>query len=93
MPRLGGADEIVVRAVERRRHLLESARVAVGELARREALARRRLLHLEAVLVGAGQEVHVLAVEPLEAGDRIGRQRLIGMADVRRPVGIGDRAW
>ncbi len=42
----------------------------------------------QAVLVGAGQEEHVLAVEPLEARQRIGRDRLIGMADVRRAVWI-----
>ena len=51
------------------------ARVAVGERLRGEPFLDRRLLHLEAVLVGAGQEEHVLAVEPLEASDRIGRDR------------------
>jgi hypothetical protein len=39
------------------------------------------------VLVGAGQEQHVIAVEPLEAGERIGGQRLVGLADMRRPLG------
>ncbi len=47
--------------------------------------------HLQAVLVGAGQEEHVLAVEPLEARQRIGRDRLIGVADMRHAVRIGDR--
>ena len=56
----------------------------VGELARAQALARRRLHHLDAVLVGAGEEIDVVTVEPHEAGDRVGRQRLIGMADMRR---------
>ena len=64
--------------------------VAVGQLARRDALARGRLQHLDAVLVGAGQEEDVVAVEPLEAGDRVGRDRLIGMADMRRAIRIGD---
>ena len=50
----------------------------------------RRLLHLQAVLVGAGEEEHVLAVEPLEARDRVGGDRLVGMADMGRPVGVGD---
>ena len=50
-------------------HLAKALRIAVGELARRQALGQRRLLHLQAVLVGAGQEEDVLAVEPLEARD------------------------
>ncbi len=88
--RLGGADEIVVGAAEGGDHLLEQRRIAVGQLARLQPFALGRLLHLDAVLVGAGQEIDVVAVEPLEAGDRIGRQRLIGMADMRGAVGIGD---
>ena len=51
----------------------------------------RGLHHLLAVLVGAGQEEHVLAVEPLKARQRIGRDRLIGVADMRHAVRIGDR--
>ncbi len=50
-----------------------------------------RLHHLDAVLVGAGEEEDVVAVEPLEAGDGVGRDRLVGVADVGRAVGIGDR--
>jgi hypothetical protein len=88
--RLGGADEIVVGEVQRRGHGAEALRVAVGELARRDAFLDGRLLHLEAMLVGAGQEEHVLAVEPLEARDRIGGDRLVGVPDVRRPVRIGN---
>ncbi len=59
--------------------------------ARRDAFARRGLQHLDAVLVGAGQEIDVVAVEPLKARDRVGRDRLIGVTDVRNAVGIGDR--
>ena len=65
--------------------------IAVEQLARRDPLAGRGLLHLQAVLVGAGEEEDVVAVEPLEAGDRIGRDRLVGVPDMRRAVGIGDR--
>ena len=91
MALLGGADEVVVRAVEPLHHGLEARHVARDQLPRRELLLRRRLQHLDAVLVGAGEEEHVVAVEPHEAGDRVGRDRLIGMADMRRPVRIGDR--
>ena len=45
----------------------------------------------DAVLVGAGEEEHVVAVEPHEAGDGVGGDRLIGVADMRRAVRIGDR--
>ena len=37
-----------------------------------------------AVLVGAGEEEDVVAVEPHEAGDRVGRDRLVGVTDMRR---------
>jgi len=43
------------------------------------------------VLVGAGEEIDVVAVEPHEAGDGVGRDRLIGVADMRRAVRVGDR--
>ena len=49
-----------------------------------------RPLHLLAVLVHAGDEQHVIAVEPLEARDRVGRDALIGMADMRRAIGVGN---
>ena len=84
MARIGGADEVIVRAVQLAHHLLEQRCVAVGEFARRQALAKRRLLHLDAVLVGAGQEEDVAAVEAHEAGERVGGQRLVGVADMRR---------
>ena len=49
------------------------------------------LQHLDAVLVGAGEEEHVVAVEPHEARNRVGRDRLVGVADMRDAVRIGDR--
>ena len=51
----------------------------------------RRLGHFQAMLVGAGLEPHVAALAALETRHRVGRDRLIGMADVRRAVGIADR--
>ena len=80
-----------LRDVQRRGHVAEARRVAVGERARGEPSFMRGLLHLEAVLVGAGQEEHVLAVEALEARDGIGRDRLIGVTDVR--ARRSDRKW
>ena len=68
----------------------------IAELRSASSIARNafllgRLLHLQAVLVGAGQEEHVLAVEPLEARQRVGGDDLVGMADMRLAVRIEDR--
>ena len=57
----------------------------------RDALLGRGLLDLLAVLVGAGEEEHVIAVEPHEAGDGVGRDHLVGVPDMRGAVRIGDR--
>ena len=86
-----GADVVVVRAVHPLDHGAEQHDVAIHQLPRGYALARRGLLDLLAVLVCAGEEQHVIAVEPLEAGDRIGRDDLVGVADVRGAVRVGNR--
>ena len=72
-------------------HRLEARDVAVDQLLRRDALLGGGLRDLDAVLVGAGEEEHVVAVEPLEARDRVGRDHLVGVADMRRAVRIRDR--
>jgi DNA-binding GntR family transcriptional regulator len=84
-------DEAVVGAVEKVRHLAEPRRHVVHEGLRRRPGLRRRLLDLEPVLVRARHEEHVEAIEALEAGDRVGCDHLIGMADMRRPIRVGDR--
>src|SRR5947209_14300142 len=43
------------------------------------------------MLVGACLETDVAALLPLEPGDRVRGDRFIGVADVRRAVGIADR--
>ena len=88
---LRGADEAIVRDVKSIAHLLEKTRHFVGKCARLDAFAARCLRHLQAVLVGAGLEAHVAALAALEARDRVGGDRFIGVADVRRPVGVADR--
>ena len=47
-------------------------------------------LHLLAVLVGAGQEEDLVAHQPPETRDDVGQDLLVGMAQVRRPVGVVD---
>ena len=91
MALLGGADEIVVRAVHALDHGLEARHVALEQLVRRQPFLGAGLLDFLAVLVGAGEEIDVVAVEPHEAGDGVGGDRLIGVADMRRAVRVGDR--
>ena len=88
---VGGADEPVEGDVELFLQPLEHVGVAPRQLGGRDALRRGRLGHLQAVLVGAGQEADVEAVEALEPGDRVGRDVLVGMPDVR--VRRWDRRW
>src|SRR2546423_14983917 len=61
MPRLGGADEIVVAQLEALDHGAEPRHRALDQLAQRHPRLRRRLLHFEAVLAGAGEKEHVVA--------------------------------
>ena len=91
MARLGGADELIVRGVQELRHLLETRGILVDELLGRDAFLSGGLRDLDAVLVSAGQEEHVVAVEPLEARDRVGGDDLVAIADVWRTVRIRDR--
>jgi hypothetical protein len=62
----------------------------VCQSARIDASVARRLGHLEPMFVGAGHEEHVAAIEPVEARDRIRGDRLVGVADMRAPVGVAD---
>ena len=91
MPRLRRAHDVVGAGVQHLAHRLELGRDAVDERLRRQALARRGLLHLQAMLVHAGDEQRLAPVEPHEALDRVGRDALIGVADMRRAIGVGDR--
>ena len=88
---VGRADEAVERAVHPLRHGAEPARKVVDEGARGDAVAERGLLNLQAVLVRAGHEEHVVPVEALEARDGVGRDDLVGVADMGRAIRVGDR--
>ena len=72
------------------RHALELGGVPIRELARGNSFLARRLEHLDAVLVRAGHEEDVPAIVAMETGDRIRRDQLVGMPDVRLAVGIGN---
>ena len=77
------ADEIVVGDVQLLPRLLVERGDRVGEVLWRLAGGFRGLLHLLAVLVGAGEEVHVLAEQAVPASDGIADDGGVGVAEVR----------
>ena len=91
VPRLGRADEVVVRDPELFPEVPERRRVAVGDDDRRDAFLLRDLLDVLAVLVGAGQEAHVLAREAEIAGERVRDDRRVEVPDVGPVVDVVDR--
>ncbi len=91
VPRLGRADEVVVRDPELSPEVPERRRVAVGHDDRRDAFLLRDLLDVLAVLVRAGQETHVLAREAEIAGERVRDDRGVEMPDVGPVVDVVDR--
>ncbi|MOA29415.1 hypothetical protein D3C78_1504260 [compost metagenome] len=86
-----GTDEIIVRGVEQLAHLAELIGIALRQLFRRNTFRPRRLLHLLAVFIGAGQEENIHSIQALKACHGVRRNQLIGMADMRLAVRIGDR--
>src|SRR6202048_4454107 len=85
-----GADETVERDIQTLIHLLEPQGIACRDFQRRQLLKFGGLGHLQAVLVGTGEKEDILAVEPRKARQRIGRDRLIGVADMRQAVWVRD---
>jgi hypothetical protein len=89
--RLGRADEVVVGDAEAVPRLLEPGGVAVGLLLGRDARRFGRLGDLEAVLVGAREEVGVVAEQPMPPRYRVSDDRGVGVADVGGVVDVVDR--
>ena len=89
---VGRADETVVRDVQCIEQILEVPGHFVGEVARGLAQVACLLSHLQTMLVGPCLEPHFASTQALEAGDDIGRDRFIGMADMRLAIGIVDRS-
>ena len=78
MAPLGGADEHVVGELQRTPHLFEAGGHGVGVGQRLHPLLAGGALHVEAVLVGAHEEVDVVPDEPVIAGQRVGGDLLVG---------------
>jgi hypothetical protein len=74
---LGGADEVVVGDVQPLPRVGELGGDLVGERLRRLAGGVGGLLDLEAVLVGAGEELHVVAQQPVPARERVADDRRV----------------
>ena len=87
----GGADEVVVGDVQPSPRLGELRGDAVGELLRGEPGRLGSLLDLEAVLVGAGEELHLVAEEAVPAGDCVADDGRVGVPEVRLRVDVVDR--
>ncbi len=88
MALFGGVDEIVIRTIHPFHHRLEARHIAIEQLARRQPLLDGRLLDLLSVLVGPGQKIHIVAIEPHEACNGVGGDRFIGVADMWRAIGV-----
>ena len=99
---IGGPDEEVVRRLELRRERLELLRVqigqvlealgvAVGQLTRLQPLRLGGVGHRLAVLVGAGEEEHVLAALAHVPREHVGGDLLVRVAKVRLRVDVVDR--
>ena len=86
-----GPDEEVVGGVDLRHQRLEALGVAVGELGRRDALALGGVDDRLAVLVGPGQEEDVLAPLAHVAGEDVGRDRRVRVAEMGLGVDVVDR--
>jgi hypothetical protein len=89
--RLGGPDEIVVRNIEQRRQVAELLRHPVGKGRRRHAGLSGRALDFLAVLVGTGEEKHVVAHQPVRPRRRVRDHRRVGMAEMGLGVDVVDR--
>jgi hypothetical protein len=68
----------------------EFVRNAADEFRRGHAGLLRAELHLLPVLIEAGEEVNFAPGEPHIAGHGVGQHLFIGVADVRRAVGVVD---
>ncbi|MCY1172255.1 hypothetical protein D9M73_123870 [compost metagenome] len=87
---IAGADEAIARNLQFLGHCLEIAAHFIGQRTRGQVTLARFLDHFQAMFIGPGLEADFAAQLALIARDRIGRDRLIGMPDMRTSIGIAD---
>ena len=64
----------------------EFRRDLIDELLRRDAGFLGRLLHFLPVLIDAGEEENLFALQPMITRDDVGQHLFVGVTDVRRPL-------
>src|SRR5690606_37166871 len=90
VPGLAGADEVVVGDVERRPRLAEALGGTVGPGTGGHPVGLGGALNFESMLVGAGEEERLVTQQAVPAGDGVGHDRGVGVADVRGVVDVVD---
>ena len=86
-----GADEIIIGKAKRARQVAEMLAYAIRESLRVHPRIARGLFHLLAMFIRAGEEKHLMALQPPPARQHIRRHRGIGMADMRLVIHIINR--
>ncbi len=87
----GGADVVVVGDAHALPEVCEGLGDLVGELLGRDAGGGGGALDLLAVLVGAGEEEGVVTEQAVTAGEDVGHDGGVGVADVGARVDVVDR--
>ena len=87
---IGGADEAVVADIQQLPQVFDGGDDLVNVLLGGHAGIGGLILDLLAVLVGAGQEHDVIALHPLEAGQRVAGHGGVAVADVQLVAGVVD---
>ena len=90
VPLLSGANKVVVGNVEHLPCVAEARADAVAKVLRVHVCFACGLENFLAVLVRASKEVGVESVEAMKARQKIGYHRRIGVAHVRRGIGVVD---
>ena len=91
MPFFGCADEVVIGVIQQFGEVAEVLADLIGKALRVDTCLFSRFLYLLAMFISAGQEHHVITIEPLEPGEHIAGKRGIGMADMWLVIHIIDR--
>ena len=87
---IGGADKAVVADIQQLPQILDGGHDLVHVLLGGDAGISGLILDLLAVLIGTGQEHDVVALHPLEAGQRIAGHGGVAVADVQLIAGVID---
>ena len=85
---LCGADIVISMGIQRLTHTRKLCSGAVGQGLRGQPFTLGRLLHFKAMLIHAGDKKCIETIQPFKTLNGIRNNPLIGMADMRRAIGI-----